>query len=102
MPELPDVTVYVEALRKRIVDKPLTRLRLASPFLLRTVEPAPAELEGRKVKGIRRMGKRIVMAMDGDLFIVIHLMIAGRFRWLPPGAKIPGKLRLAAFGFPGG
>jgi formamidopyrimidine-DNA glycosylase len=102
MPELPDVTVYVEALRERILGKPLSRLRLASPFLLRTVEPAPAELEGKKVKDIRRMGKRIVMALDGDLFIVIHLMIAGRFRWLPPGAKIPAKLGLAAFDFPDG
>lgn len=102
MPELPDVTVYVEALRERILGKPLSRLRLASPFLLRTVEPAPAEFEGRKVKEIRRMGKRIVMAMDGNMFIVIHLMIAGRFRWLPPGAKIPGKLGLAAFDFPDG
>ena len=102
MPELPDVTVYVEALQRRIIGQPLMRVRLASPFILRTVEPAPSQLEGHKVTAIRRVGKRIVIALEGDLFIVIHLMIAGRFRWLPAGGKIPGKVGLAAFDFPNG
>jgi len=102
MPELPDVTVYVEALQRRIIGQPLMRLRLASPFILRTVEPAPSQLEGHKVTAIRRVGKRIVIALEGDFFIVIHLMIAGRFRWLPAGGKIPGKVGLAAFDFPNG
>jgi formamidopyrimidine-DNA glycosylase len=102
MPELPDVTVYVEALRQRIIGQPLMRVRLASAFLLRTVEPAPSQLEGKKVVDVRRVGKRIVIAFEGDLFIVIHLMIAGRFRWLPSNAKIPAKLGLAAFDFPNG
>jgi formamidopyrimidine-DNA glycosylase len=78
------------------------RVRLASPFLLRTVEPAPSQLEGKKVVDVRRVGKRIVIAFEGDLFIVIHLMIAGRFRWLPSNAKIPAKLGLAAFDFSNG
>ena len=102
MPELPDVTVYVEALQRRIIGQPLMRLRLASPFILRTVEPAPSQLEGHKVTAIRRVGKRIVIALEGDFFIVIHLMIAGRFRWLSAGGKIPGKVGLAAFDFPNG
>src|SRR5581483_5531344 len=102
MPELPDVTVYVEALQQRILGQTLSRVRVASPFLLRTVEPAPGDLAGKKVTGVRRAGKRIVIELEGGLFIVIHLMIAGRFRWLDPGAKIPGKLGLAAFDFPGG
>jgi len=102
MPELPDVTVYVEALEQRILGQTLTRVRLASPFLLRTVDPSPKDLEGREVTGITRMGKRIVIELDGELFIVIHLMIAGRFKWLPKNAKIPGKLGLAAFDFSSG
>jgi len=102
MPELPDVTVYVEALRERLLGQPLTRLRLASPFILRTVEPAPSQLEGKRIREVRRVGKRIVIATEDDLFIVIHLMIAGRLRWLPSGAKIPAKLGLAAFDFPNG
>jgi len=102
MPELPDVTVYVEALQQRIVGQTLDRVRLASPFILRTVEPRPSEVEGRKVIGVTRMGKRIVIELETSLFIVIHLMIAGRFKWLPAGAKIPGKLGLAAFDFPSG
>jgi formamidopyrimidine-DNA glycosylase len=96
------VTVYIEALQQRLMGQPLTKLRLANPFVLRTVEPAPADLAGRQVVGIRRLGKRIVIALEGDLFIVIHLMIAGRFRWLPPNAKVPGKVGLAAFDFPNG
>jgi formamidopyrimidine-DNA glycosylase len=102
MPELPDVTVYVEALRERLIGQSLTRLRIASPFLLRTVEPAPSQLEGSKVQDVRRIGKRIVIAFQDDFFIVIHLMIAGRFKWLASGAKIPAKLGLAAFDFPNG
>jgi len=102
MPELPDVTVYVEALRKRLVGQTLTKIRLGSPFVLRTVEPSPAEVAGRKVVDIERLGKRIVIELDGELYIVIHLMIAGRFKWLPPNAKLPGKVGLAAFDFPSG
>ena len=102
MPELPDVTVYVEALRERILGQPLTKLRLASPFVLRTFEPPASELAGKRVQDVRRMGKRIVIGFDGDLFVIIHLMIAGRFKWLPPNGKIPGKLGLAAFDFPNG
>ncbi len=102
MPELPDVAVYVEALEKRLVDQTLTKIRLGSPFVLRTVEPTPSEVTGRTVKDIRRLGKRIVVGLDGELYIVIHLMIAGRFKWLPPNAKIPGKIGLAAFDFPHG
>jgi len=102
MPELPDVTVYVEALRERLIGQSLTRLRVASPFILRTVEPAASQLEGKRVRQVRRVGKRIVIALEDDLFIVIHLMIAGRFKWLPSGAKIPAKLGLAAFDFPNG
>jgi formamidopyrimidine-DNA glycosylase len=102
MPELPDVTVYVEALERRIVGQTLKCVRLASPFLLRTVDPSPSDLLGRKVIGVTRVGKRIVIGLESDLFLVIHLMIAGRFKWLPAGAKIPGKLGLAAFDFSNG
>src|SRR5947199_2356897 len=102
MPELPDVTVYVEALQERIVGQTLLRVRLASPFLLRTVEPAVSEIERKDVLDVRRVGKRIVIEVEDELFIVIHLMIAGRFKWLATGAKIPGKLGLAAFDFPNG
>jgi formamidopyrimidine-DNA glycosylase len=102
MPELPDVTVYLEALQSRLPGQPLEKLRLASPFVLRTVDPSPRDLEGRKVTGLRRLGKRIVLEFEGGFFLVIHLMIAGRFKWLPPGAKLPGKLGLAAFDFPNG
>jgi formamidopyrimidine-DNA glycosylase len=102
MPELPDVTVYVEALQRRIAGQTLQKVRLANPFVLRTVEPSIADVAGKKVIGVRRMGKRIVIALDGELFIVIHLMIAGRFRWLPAGAKVPGKVGLAAFDFENG
>jgi len=102
MPELPDVTVYVEALQQRIVGQTLERIRLANPFILRTVEPAARECEGRDVLDVRRIGKRIVIEVGGNLFIVIHLMIAGRFKWLPAGSKIPAKLGLAAFDFSSG
>ena len=99
MPELPDITVYIEALQRRIDGAVLERLRIANPFVLRTVEPSAADVAGRRVVGVRRIGKRIAIGVEGDLFIVIHLMIAGRLRWLPAGAKIPGKLGLAAFDF---
>jgi len=102
MPELPDVTVYLEALQSRLLGAELRKLRLASPFVLRTVEPAPRELEGKKVTTLRRLGKRIVLGFEDDLFVVIHLMIAGRFKWLAPGAKVPAKLGLAAFDFDAG
>ena len=105
MPELPDVTLYVEAIAARVVSQPLLKLRLASPFVLRTVTPAPARFEGHAVTGLRRIGKRIVLAFgtgETRLFAVIHLMVAGRFRFLPPGAKVPGKVGLAAFDFPNG
>lgn len=102
MPELPDVTVYVERLRALVVGQVLEGIRLASPFVLRTVTPAPKDLAGTKVLGVERLGKRIILAMEGERFIVIHLMIAGRLRWKEPKAKLPGKLALAGFDFPNG
>ena len=102
MPELPDVTVYIETLSPRIVGQPLEGIRLASPFVLRSVDPPPAVLVGRRVLGLRRLGKRIVLALEDDLYVVVHLMIAGRFRWEKRGAKPPARLGLAAFDFPTG
>jgi len=102
VPELPDVELYLHALRSRIIGQPLERIRIASPFLLRSVDPPIAAVEGRVVRGVSRIGKRVVSELDGDLFVVIHLMISGRFRWKPRGEKIPGKLGLAAFDFPNG
>lgn len=102
MPELPDVTVYVEHLRALTVGRPIERVRLASPFVLRTVTPSPRDLEGKAVHGIARLGKRVVFELEDDLFIVLHLMVAGRFRWLDPGAKIPAKLGLLALDFANG
>jgi formamidopyrimidine-DNA glycosylase len=102
MPELPDVSVYVEALQKRLLGQTLQKFRLASPFVLRTFDPPPSALEGSRVQSVRRLGKRIVLEFDGELFLIIHLMIAGRFHWLAPGAKVPGKLGLAALDFPNG
>lgn len=99
MPELPDIVVYLEALTPRIVGKPLARARVTSPFLLRTVDPPLAAAEGRAVVGLRRLGKRIVWEMEDGLFLVFHLMIAGRFKWRVIGAKPPGKIGLAAFDF---
>lgn len=99
MPELPDVVVYVEALERRIVGEVLTGIRLASPFVLRTFDPPITEAVGRRIHAAERLGKRIVLALDGDLFLVFHLMIAGRLRWRAPGTKPPGKLGLAAFDF---
>jgi formamidopyrimidine-DNA glycosylase len=97
MPELPDVELYLHALRSRTVGHRLTGVRLASPFLLRTVEPPLAAVTGRMVRSLSRLGKRVVWHFDDDLALVIHLMIAGRFRWKPAGARIPGKIGLAAF-----
>jgi formamidopyrimidine-DNA glycosylase len=103
VPELPDVTVYVEALESAVQGETLDRVRLASPFVLRTAAPPLDATFGRTVRGVRRLGKRIVLDLDDELFIVIHLMIAGRFRWkTEPGAKIPGKVGLAAFDFGSG
>jgi len=102
MPELPDITVYIEALEARIVGQPLERIRIAKPFLLRSVDPPISSANGKKVVGIRRIGKRIGIELEDDLFLVIHLMIAGRLRWVPAGAKVPGKPGLAAFDFPNG
>ena len=102
MPELPDITVYIEALASRVVGQPLQRIRIAKPFLLRSVDPPISAAEGKRVTGLRRMGKRIVLELEDDLFLVIHLMIAGRLRWLPAGGKVPGKIGLAAFDFPSG
>jgi formamidopyrimidine-DNA glycosylase len=102
MPELPDVVVYIEALERRILGQPLQRICLASPFVLRSVDPPISEAQGKKVLELRRFGKRIVFKLDGDLYLIFHLMIAGRFHWKLPGTKIPRKLGLAAFDFPAG
>ena len=102
MPELPDVVVYMERLTPLVLGQPLVTVRLPSPFVLRTVDPPISGLEGRTVTGIRRLGKRIVLALEGDFFIVIHLMIAGRLRWRAPGKTLQGKMVLAEFGFPDG
>jgi len=102
MPELPDITIYLEALAPRIVGQPLERARIASPSLLRTVDPPLSAAEGRKVVRLRRLGKRIVWEMEGNIFLVFHLMIAGRFKWRPEGTKSPAKVGLASFDFPAG
>jgi formamidopyrimidine-DNA glycosylase len=102
MPELPDVAIYVERLQALTLGQPLEKLRIASIFVLRTFAPKPAELEGAKVVSIGRLGKRILIEVEGDRWIVIHLMIAGRLRWKAKGAKVPNKVGLAAFDFPNG
>jgi formamidopyrimidine-DNA glycosylase len=102
MPELPDVLLYLHALTPRVVGQRLDRVRVASPFLVRSVEPPLSAIEGRTIQALERIGKRIVFSFGDELFAVIHLMIAGRFRWKPPGAAIPGKVGLAAFDFPNG
>lgn len=99
MPELPDITVYVERLAAHTVGTELRAIRLANPFLLRTVDPKPAELVGKRVQATSRIGKRVVIELESSFFIAIHLMKAGRLKWLAPDAKIPGKLGLAAFDF---
>jgi len=102
MPELPDIAAYLSALEPRILAQPLQRIRLASPFLLRTAQPPIQEVEGHIVRQLRRIGKRIAIGLEGDLWLVLHLMIAGRLHWRPPGAKLAGRKSLAAFDFPKG
>jgi formamidopyrimidine-DNA glycosylase len=102
MPELPDITIYLDALAPRIVGQPLERARIVSPSLLRSVDPPLSAAEGRKVVGLRRIGKRIVWEMEGQIFLVFHLMVAGRFKWRPEGTKSPAKVGLASFDFPTG
>ncbi len=102
MPELPDIIVYLESLERRARSKVLEKIRLFSPFVLRSVEPQLIDAEGKKVRGLRRLGKRIVFELDDKLFLVLHLMIAGRLHWKPKGAKPPGKIGLAAFDFANG
>ena len=102
MPELPDVTVYIEALEERVLNQPIRKIRIGSPFLVRSFDPPIREAEGKRVVGLRRLGKRIVFELEQDLFLVVHLMIAGRFHWKPPNAKVARKYGLAAFDFPTG
>jgi len=102
MPELPDIAAYITALEARIVAQPIERVRLASPFLLRTVEPPLSDVEGRMVGELRRIGKRIAIGLEGDLWLVLHLMIAGRLHWRPRETKLGGRRNLAAFDFPNG
>jgi formamidopyrimidine-DNA glycosylase len=102
VPELPDILLYVNALEPRIVGRSVAGVRLASPFLLRSVDPPLSAVEGRRVVGLRRLGKRVAIETEGELFLVFHLMIAGRFRWRPRGAAIPGKVGLLALDFENG
>jgi formamidopyrimidine-DNA glycosylase len=102
VPELPDILLYLRALESRIVGQRVTAVRLASPFLLRSVDPPLSAVEGRRIVGLRRLGKRVVVGAEGELFLVFHLMIAGRFRWKPSGASIPGKVGLLALDFENG
>jgi formamidopyrimidine-DNA glycosylase len=102
MPELPDIAAYITALEARVIDQTLQKARLASPFLLRTVHPKLETVEGREVRELRRIGKRIAFGLDGDLWIVLHLMIAGRLHWRDRGTKLAGRQSLAAFDFPNG
>ena len=102
MPELPDIAAYISALEPRIIGQPLQRVRLASPFLLRTVQPPIQSLEGRIVRELRRIGKRIAFGVESDLWLVLHLMIAGRLHWRPQQAKLVGRNSLVAFDFPNG
>jgi formamidopyrimidine-DNA glycosylase len=102
MPEFPDVTVYIEALTERVLSQPIQKIRIGSPFVLRSFEPPLSAAEGKKVLALRRVGKRIVFELEDDLFLIFHLMIAGRFHWKPKGAKIARKYGQAAFDFPHG
>jgi len=102
MPELPDITAYIKALEERILDQPLEKVRLASPFLLRTVQPPVTDIEGKIVRELRRVGKRIAIGFQNDLWLVLHLMIAGRLHWRSKEAKLAGRQSLAAFDFPNG
>src|SRR6266566_2915359 len=102
MPELPDVLLYIESLKPIILNQTLERVRLTSPFVVRSVTPPISTVNNRTLRALRRLGKQIIFEFDDDLFLVIHLMIAGRFQWKDKGARIPGKLGLAAFDFPTG
>ena len=102
MPELPDITIYLEALQRRVLGKTLKQVRIASPFLLRTATPPLASVNGRNVTALRRIGKRIAFGLEDDLWVVLHLMIAGRLHWRDPNVKLSGKISLAAFDFPNG
>jgi len=102
MPELPDLAAYISALERRIVGQRIEHIRLASPFLLRTVQPPVTDVEGRLARELRRIGKRIAIGVEGDLWLVLHLMIAGRLHWRPPGANLAGRKSLAAFDFAAG
>ncbi len=102
VPELPDIAAYISALEPRIVAQPIEHIRVSSPFLLRTVQPSLKDVEGRVVRELRRIGKRIAIGLDGDLWLVLHLMIAGRLHWRQRGAKLAGRQSLAAFDFPNG
>jgi formamidopyrimidine-DNA glycosylase len=102
MPELPDVTVYIEALSERVLNQPIQKIRIGSPFVVRSFDPPISAAEAKKVLALRRLGKRIVFQLDDDLFLIVHLMIAGRFHWKPKGAKIARKYGQAAFDFPDG
>ncbi len=102
MPELPDISAYLTALESRIIRRKLERIRVPSPFLLRTAQPPLSSAEGRNVRGLQRIGKRIAIGLEGDLWLVLHLMIAGRLHWRPPNAKLAGRQSLAAFDFPEG
>ncbi|MBV8807995.1 MAG: formamidopyrimidine-DNA glycosylase [Acidobacteriaceae bacterium] len=102
MPELPDIAAYIAALEPRVIGQPLERVRLQSAFLLRTAQPAVRDVEGRTVREVRRIGKRIAIGFENDLWLALHLMIAGRLHWRPPEAKLAGRNNLAAFDFPDG
>src|SRR5437773_9124986 len=102
MPELPDISAYMTALEPRIVGEPIEHVRIASPFLLRTVDPPIASVEGRRVGELRRIGKRIAIGLEGELWLVLNLMIAGRLHWRSVGAKLGGRNQLGAFDFPKG
>ncbi len=102
MPELPDIVIYLERLAPLVLDQPLLRVAIRNPFVLRSVAPPLSAVEGKRVRELRSLGKRIVFGLEDDLFLVIHLMIAGRLRWRPPGAKAPARLGLAALECPNG
>ena len=102
MPELPDITAYISALEDRVLGQPIQQVRLASPFLLRTAQPPVTAVVGRAVRELRRIGKRIALGVEGDLWLILHLMIAGRLHWRSPGARLAGRQSLAAFDFPNG
>jgi formamidopyrimidine-DNA glycosylase len=102
MPEFPDITVYIDALSERVLNQPIQKIRIGSPFVLRSFDPPIGAAEGKRILGLRRLGKRIVFELEDGLFLIVHLMIAGRFHWKPKGAKIARKYDQAAFDFPGG